>query len=154
MTQDASDLLRRITRLHTTLQQHTASGCGIHSLTRCQILTTLSRAGPLSLADLGRHLGADKAWMSRNVDELARAGLIDKQAGQPDRRVVVLTLTPDGQEQVNRLNAALRQQSARLLRRVPPADQASVLRTLELLAEALEAECAGAAEDGGSRAAP
>ncbi|GGN44674.1 MarR family winged helix-turn-helix transcriptional regulator [Deinococcus daejeonensis] len=154
MTQDASDLLRRITRLHTTLQQHTASGCGIHSLTRCQILTTLSRAGPLSLADLGRHLGADKAWMSRNVDELARAGLIDKQAGQPDRRVVVLTLTPDGQEQVYRLNAALRQQSARLLRRVPPADQASVLRTLELLAEALEAECAGAAEDGGSRAAP
>ncbi|WP_119675070.1 MarR family winged helix-turn-helix transcriptional regulator [Deinococcus sp. RM] len=154
MTQDASDLLRRITRLHTTLQQHTASGCGIHSLTRCQILTTLSRAGPLSLADLGRHLGVDKAWMSRNVDELARAGLIDKQAGQPDRRVVVLTLTPDGQEQVYRLNAALRQQSARLLRRVPPADQASVLRTLELLAEALEAECAGAAEDGGSRAAP
>jgi len=154
MTQDASDLLRRITRLHTTLQQHTASGCGIHSLTRCQILTTLSRAGPLSLADLGRHLGADKAWMSRNVDELARAGLIDKQAGQPDRRVVVLTLTPDGQEQVNRLNAALRQQSARLLRRVPPADQASVLRTLEFLVEALEAECAGAAEDGGSRAAP
>lgn len=154
MAQDPSDLLRRITRLHTTLQQHTASGCGIHSLTRCQILTTLSRAGPLSLADLGRHLGADKAWMSRNVDELARAGLIDKQAGQPDRRVVVLTLTPDGQEQVNRLNAALRQQSARLLRRVPPADQASVLRTLELLAEALEAECAGAAEDGGSRAAP
>ncbi|MDR6221478.1 MarR family winged helix-turn-helix transcriptional regulator [Deinococcus soli (ex Cha et al. 2016)] len=154
MTQDPSDLLRRITRLHTTLQQHTASCCGIHSLTRCQVLTTLGRAGPLTLADLGRHLGADKAWMSRNVDELAREGLVDKQAGQTDRRVVVLTLTPDGQAQVRRLNTELGQQSARLLGRVPQDEQANVLRALEFLADALEAECACVTEGSGACTAP
>lgn len=154
MIQDPSDLLRRITRLHTSLQQHTAQCCGIHSLTRCQILTILGRAGPLTLAALGRQMGADKAWMSRNVDELVREGLIDKQPGQTDRRVVVLTLTQEGQGQVRRLNTELYHQSARLLGRVPPGEQANVLRALELLADALEAECACAAEDGRLCAAP
>lgn len=152
MTQDPGDLLRRITRLHTALQQHTASCCGVQSLTRCQILTTLGREGPLTLADLARHLGADKGWLSRNVDDLVKGHLVDKQPHPVDRRAVTLTLTLQGQTQVDALNAELCRQSARLLGRVPREEQASVVRALELLAEALAAECA--AEEGPSFAAP
>ncbi|UBV44648.1 MarR family transcriptional regulator (plasmid) [Deinococcus taeanensis] len=142
MTHDAGDLLRRITRLHTAVQQRAASCCGIQSLTRCQLLTTLGREGPLTLADLARRLGADKGWLSRNVDDLVQGGLVDKQPHPADRRAVTLTLTPEGQAQFQALNTELCSQSARLLSRVPPEEQAGVLRALEVLADALEAEYA------------
>ncbi|WP_019009360.1 MarR family winged helix-turn-helix transcriptional regulator [Deinococcus aquatilis] len=140
MTRNSGDLLRRITRLHTALQQRTATCCGIQSLTRCQMLTTLGRESPLTLADLSRRLGADKGWLSRNVDELVQDGLVSKQPRATDRRAIELTLTAQGQEQVAALNAELAAQSVRLLGHVPQEEQAGVLRALELLAAALEAE--------------
>jgi DNA-binding MarR family transcriptional regulator len=140
MTRNSGDLLRRITRLYTALQQRTATCCGIQSLTRCQMLTTLGRESPLTLADLSRRLGADKGWLSRNVDELVQDGLVSKQPRATDRRAIELTLTAQGQEQVAALNAELAAQSVRLLGHVPQEEQAGVLRALELLAAALEAE--------------
>lgn len=137
---DPGDLLRRITRLHTTLQQEGASCCGIHSLTRCQILTTLDRNGSLTLADLSRTLALDKGWLSRTVDDLARSGHVHKQPGSTDKRTITLTLTPRGRTQVDVLNAELDAQSSRVLGRIPEGDRAGVLRALELLTRALEAE--------------
>lgn len=142
MSQDPGDLLRRITRLHTALQQRTASCCGIQSLTRCQLLTTLGHEGTLTLADLARRLGADKGWLSRNVDDLVQGGLVDKQPHPADRRAINLKLTPEGHAQVRALNTELCSQSVRLLSRVPQEEQGGVLRALEFLAEALEAEYA------------
>lgn len=142
MTYDASDLLRRITRLHTAVQLRAASCCGIQSLTRCQLLTTLSREGSLTLADLARHLEADKGWLSRNVDDLVQDGLVNKQPHPVDRRSITLTLTLEGQRQVQALNTELCSQSARLLSRIPPEEREGVLRALEVLAEALGAEYA------------
>ncbi|SMB84403.1 MarR family winged helix-turn-helix transcriptional regulator [Deinococcus hopiensis] len=140
MTQNARDLLRRISRLHTALQQHTASCCGIHSLTRCQVLTTLSREGRLTLADLSRHLGIDKGWLSRTVDELVQVDLVHKQPSQIDRRTVELTLTTQGEQQVHALDEELLRQSMRLLQHIPPEEHGGVLRALELVVDALEAE--------------
>jgi DNA-binding MarR family transcriptional regulator len=140
MTQDPAELLRRMTRLHTVLQQKTAKECGIQSLTRCQILTLLEREGSRTLAEVSRELGTDKAWMSRNVEALVQDGLVHKQSQALDRRMVALTLTERGQAQAQALNGKLTYQSARLLDRVPAEAQVDVLRALELLIEALEAE--------------
>ena len=140
MTQDPTGLLRRMTRLHTVLQQRTANACGLQSLARCQILTLLEREGTLTLAEVSRQLGTDKAWMSRNIEALVRDDLVHKQSQALDRRTVALTLTEQGQAQAQALNGKLAHQSARLLGRVPTEEQAGVLRALELLVEVLEAE--------------
>lgn len=140
MTQDPTVLLRHMTRLHTALQQKTAKECGIQSLARCQILTLLEREDSRTLAEVSRELGTDKAWMSRNVEALVQDGLVQKQSQALDRRMVMLTLTERGQTQAQALNGKLSQQSARLLDRIPAEEQADVLRALELLIGALEAE--------------
>lgn len=53
-------------------------------------------AGPLSMSQLSRKLGVSMSAMTQIADRLERAGLVARQANDPDRRVRCLTLTPRG----------------------------------------------------------
>ncbi|MGN6517080.1 MAG: MarR family winged helix-turn-helix transcriptional regulator [Rhizomicrobium sp.] len=47
-------------------------------------------------ADLARHLNHDAGAVTRVVDELEKRGLVRRERSKSDRRVVNLTLTPQG----------------------------------------------------------
>ncbi|MGN6146952.1 MAG: MarR family winged helix-turn-helix transcriptional regulator [Rhizomicrobium sp.] len=47
-------------------------------------------------ADLARHLNHDAGAVTRVVDELEKRGLLRRERSKADRRVVKLTLTPQG----------------------------------------------------------
>ena len=53
-------------------------------------------AGPLSMSQLSRKLGVSMSAMTQIADRLERAGLVARQANDPDRRVRCLTLTLRG----------------------------------------------------------
>jgi DNA-binding MarR family transcriptional regulator len=65
-----------------------------------EVLEVVRRRGPLTLAELGRLLVCEVAGPSRLVDGLVRRGLIDRQRGSGDKRVVMLSLTPEGEQAV------------------------------------------------------
>lgn len=80
---------------------------------QAEILTVLSERDGLTLVELGRYIVCETGSPSRIVDNLVRRGLVNREHGQTDRRVVHLGLSPAGWElahQVrdcdNRLNAA------------------------------------------------
>lgn len=52
--------------------------------------------GPLSMSQLSRKLGVSMSAMTQIADRLERAGLVARQASDPDRRVRCLILTPRG----------------------------------------------------------
>lgn len=132
--------LRTLARLHGELQRHSADCCGVASLPQCFVLTTLGREGPMTLAKLARRLELDKAWVSRTVETMSQAGLIDKRPSESDKRSVTLRLTDEGERQYHALDARLSAQSGRVLNHVPEAERDHVLRALDLLASALNAE--------------
>jgi len=137
-SRSAGELLRAVARSFTELQRQTADCCGMASLTRCQLLTTLGRRQPLTQAELGRALGLDKAWVSRTVEALEAEGLIRKAASKEDRRAVCLALTPEGQRQFTELERRLNAFAQELIGQVAPERQGAVLEALAVLAEALE----------------
>ena len=65
----------------------------------------IGKAQPLSLKQLGELLIAEGGHPSRLVDRLVDAGLVQRVAAGDDRRRVVLTLTPEGQELEGRIQA-------------------------------------------------
>jgi DNA-binding MarR family transcriptional regulator len=65
-----------------------------------EVLEVVRRRGPLTLAELGRALVCEVASPSRLVDGLVRRGLIDRQRGSADKRVVMLSLTREGEKAV------------------------------------------------------
>ena len=66
-------------------------------------LRTLYHASPLSLNDLARETGADKAAASRLVDQLVKKKLVVRATSSRDRRGVDLSLSAPGKSRTAKL---------------------------------------------------
>jgi DNA-binding MarR family transcriptional regulator len=63
-----------------------------------EVLDVLADHAPLTLVELGRLLVCETGSPSRLVDTLAQRGLVIRESGQEDKRVVRLRLTPAGEQ--------------------------------------------------------
>jgi DNA-binding MarR family transcriptional regulator len=71
-----------------------------------EALRILADHGPLALKELGDLLVCDSgASPSRIVDRLVAAGLVQRDAGEHDRRQIRLTVTPEGEVKATRVRA-------------------------------------------------
>jgi DNA-binding MarR family transcriptional regulator len=145
----AAALLRDVARLHVRAQRERVACCGT-TVAQCHILTELDRAGPLPVTELGRRLVLHKGWISRAVAGLVEEGLLERGGRDADGRVVVLSLSRAGRRRVDALNAALDDQAARVLGRIPAPARERVRRALVLVRDALREElaCSGGARLG------
>ena len=135
----AGALLREVARLHDRLQRDTVACCGTTS-TQCQIITTLGRNGPMTMADLGRNLGLDKGWVSRAVESLAEERLLIKEPGDADRRTIIVALSEAGKARLTELDGTLNGLSERVMQRIPAGQRAGVYSALEILHDTLLVE--------------
>jgi DNA-binding MarR family transcriptional regulator len=58
--------------------------------------------GPQTIGQLAQGLGISQGWASRVVDELERAGYVERERDPADRRMVRVRLTPMAVERVER----------------------------------------------------
>ena len=65
---------------------------------QAEILLVLSERAPLTLAEVGRLIVCENHSPSRIVDTLVKRGLVNREPGQIDRRVIYLQLSPQGEE--------------------------------------------------------
>ena len=66
-------------------------------------ITVIGQAGPLSLKELGELLIAEAGHPSRLVDRLVEGGLVERRAGEGDRRRIELSLTSQGRRMEKRI---------------------------------------------------
>ncbi|MEM7661014.1 MAG: MarR family transcriptional regulator [Pseudomonadota bacterium] len=71
------------------------------------LLLTIGESEPVDMKTIVRALGRDKSQVSRLVQTLDRKGLITKTQSAQDGRAATLSLTPDGQAQLTRIQDAL-----------------------------------------------
>ncbi|WFE28841.1 MarR family winged helix-turn-helix transcriptional regulator [Solwaraspora sp. WMMD791] len=72
---------------------------------QAEILSVLAEREPLTLAALGRYIVCETGSPSRIVETLFKRGLVEREAGQVDRRVVHLRLTLLGAKMLDDVNA-------------------------------------------------
>lgn len=104
-----------------------------------RVLVMVDTKGPLNLAAVAAGLGVNPSNASRICDRLIRAGLLDRQASQDDRRNIALSLTDAGRRLVNKMMKHRRASIIRVLRDMDPDDR-------ELLTTALDRFAAAAGE--------
>lgn len=69
----------------------------------CLMMLATGRAS--TVTDLGRELNTDMGSVTRLLSRMEKRGLIERRRRDADRRVVDLSVTPQGQELVGRLPA-------------------------------------------------
>ena len=80
-----------------------------------QVLATAARSGVGRQLELAQHLGVDRTVMTYLLDDLAGAGLIERQPDPADRRARRIVSTAAGRERLADLDRRLREAERHVL---------------------------------------
>jgi DNA-binding MarR family transcriptional regulator len=122
----------RVLEREVVRQLEADTGCGV-TLAQCHTLLELE-ASELSLTALAAALDLDTSTLSRTVDGLVRAGMVERAEDASDRRSLRLTLTPAGRAKVAFINGICNRYYEDLLAGMSERDRRCVLRAVGLLA--------------------
>jgi len=109
------------------------------SLTQLRLLATLRDRQP-RMAALAEHLGLDRSTVSGLVDRAVARGLVARVSDPDDGRVVLISLSPEGQELADRLNLQIGDAVATLTGRLGGAERADLLFLLRGMIDRVETE--------------
>jgi DNA-binding MarR family transcriptional regulator len=101
-----------------------------------RVLVMVDTKGPLNLAAVAAGLDVNPSNASRICDRLIRAGLLDRQESQDDRRNIALSLTDVGRRLVNKMMKHRRTSIIRVLHDMDPDDRELLTRALDRFAAA------------------
>lgn len=92
------------------------------------------------LSDLAAESGITPSAMTRNIEKLEAQGLVERVRGaQADGRAAMVRITNKGRKLRAELDKLMIDRSTAILSAIPRAERASVLKALQVLADALEA---------------
>jgi DNA-binding MarR family transcriptional regulator len=113
--------------------------CGV-TVAQCHVLLEVEASGEAAIGTLADSLELDASTLSRTVDGLVRAGLIERREDPENRRRQLVRLTPAGREKADFINGSCDSFYRDLLRRLPEGQANAVLSALPLLVEAFRTE--------------
>lgn len=96
--------------------------------------------GPQTISQLAAGMGVSQGWASRVVDEMERAGYLERQRDPEDRRVVRVSLVPAAVGRVERAYRWRGDAVEKALQGLSPDERAAVERFLRRFVEAAQAE--------------
>jgi DNA-binding MarR family transcriptional regulator len=112
--------------------------CAGVTVPQCYAMQILSMEGEMPPGELAERLGIDPSSATRAVDVLVRNGYAERVRPESgDRRKVSIKLTPKGERLNTKLISAGDTFFERILERFSVSDRASVIRAMELLADAM-----------------
>jgi DNA-binding MarR family transcriptional regulator len=106
---------------------------GALTTTQRLALIELVDSGPLRLGALAERIGASDATVSRAIDGLVDAGIVERQADPHDRRAVLHLATAKGRAWVRRRRGEVAAALDEALARLTPADRALLLSLISRL---------------------
>ncbi|WP_035883859.1 bifunctional helix-turn-helix transcriptional regulator/GNAT family N-acetyltransferase [Cupriavidus metallidurans] len=134
-------LVRELGFMRTTLADSDLAPSAVHAIIE------IGATPGISAKELGNILRLDKSNTSRQVAKLEAGGLVNRKVANEDARSSELYLTEAGRKLRRKIDRFATDQVSSALRRMVPADQQVLVRSLALYADAL-------AQDHSTEAAP
>ena len=113
------------------------------TLPQAQVLRVLRR-GPLQTGQLAAEMKISAPAITQLTDRLIRKGLIERHAAADDRRCVIVALSEEGRQLVDRFRERRREIFDEALAELSEAERRQAFEVLEKVVKALESYDAGA----------
>jgi DNA-binding MarR family transcriptional regulator len=133
--QQLTILLRRVQRIHLS----TSSGEMDIERSAYGILCRLADEGPQRLGVLALGFGLDPSTITRQVQAMERAQLVERRPDEQDRRASILSLTEEGRMVLEHTRAHRRQRMDAVFSDWPDSDRDELARLLTRLNESIAA---------------
>jgi len=125
------------------------------SISQCYALEVVFEHGPITMSELAHTLFLEASTVTRIIDRLVAAGLVERTPSSTDRRVCRVSVTDSGRQLVLRIRDALIDEHVRVLRQVPAESREAVITALDHLLDAFRArQTAASSQCGDTTSAP
>jgi DNA-binding MarR family transcriptional regulator/GNAT superfamily N-acetyltransferase len=111
-----------------------------YSLGEARVLYEIASRAAATASEIARSLDLDPGYLSRVLRNFERRGLIRKRTSPKDGRQSHLTLTPQGTRSFVPLDARSQRDTAAMLRKLKPADQARLIAAMGTIEALLGAQ--------------
>jgi len=111
-----------------------------YSLGEARVLYEIASRGAPTASDIARSLDLDPGYLSRVLRNFERRGFIRKRTSAKDGRQSNLTLTPRGQKSFLPLDARSQRNTADMLSKLAPAEQARLIAAMATIETLLGAD--------------
>lgn len=107
------------------------------------VLGVLRDGAPITVSHLASRLGISPPSASAIVDRMVDGGLVMRVRGEEDRRVVTVSLSPEGRDALHRAVGGRREMLERVLGQLDEDELRDTVRVIHRLEEAINADLAG-----------
>ena len=138
-TQSTLALVTALSRSHGALMRELERELGAHKLTQPQfsVLEALARRGALPLSELGKELLVSGGNITCVIDNLEKAGLVERTRDTQDRRVIKAALTPEGERRLGEMLPLYQARAGELASGLTDVEQGILVQLLRKLAGTL-----------------
>ncbi len=120
---------------HVLSTELTAELAGLGITPRGQCVLSAARTGEKTQIQLAEMCGLDKTTMVVTVDELEKAGLVERQTSPVDRRARIIAVTAEGREINTKANDVLNRVYEDVLSALPEDERTGLINGLTRLVE-------------------
>lgn len=131
------DSLRLLVRKLGVLERGEASCCEI-TLSQCQTIVEIGRAGTISVNLLAEILGVNNSTVSKSVDKLVNNGILLRETDPEDRRAVTLRLNDKGQSIFVNIEKRMTLYFEEVIAAMPGDKRDQIVESLQYLVQALK----------------
>ena len=129
--------VRRITRA-VALHSRQLSACSHITGPQLVCLRTVIEKGPMTATAISREVHASASTVVGILDRLEDKGLIVRERGRADRRIVFVSATDAGRDLARDTPSLLQQKLAEALKALPELEQATITLSLERVVDLIE----------------
>ena len=127
--------IRRLQQIAVAIFLQETEGTGVTPVQYAAMQTVANVPGT-DQRSLARSIGFDTSTIAGVVDRLEARGLLQRSASPDDRRVRLLTLTPEGQALLDEVTPGMQRAQLRMLAPLPKEQRAEFMRMLRVLVSA------------------
>lgn len=128
--------LTRAMARYTDSMTSALEGTGL-DLPSWRVVMVLRESGWLSVSEIASQSNTKLAAMTKTIQRMKADGLVDSREGEADRRVTIVTLTPEGTRAAEAAMDAARHVFRRAFHAMPAEQQDTLSQLLRELAEKL-----------------
>lgn len=131
------DRVRQVQQKLGWSQRNDIQCCGV-TMAQCHALLAMGEVQEMSIVELASILDVDTSNLSRTVDNMVKAGLLNRVPNPQDRRYVSLTLTDVGKKASATIEHLFNAYLTRVFELIPEEKHRQIMESLDLVAGALE----------------
>ncbi|AEC20084.1 MarR family transcriptional regulator [Pusillimonas sp. T7-7] len=149
-------ILRALRRITRSVALHSRQLAAYSHITAPQLicLRAVIEHGPLTATAISREIHLSASTVVGILDRLEDKGLINRERGREDRRIVFVTATQAGIKLAHDTPSPLQQKLADALNALPEQEQAAITSSVERIVDLMESDGVAPQEAPGELASP